>query len=307
MVATSAHRARTGCYNRRFALLLMAPALVFYTVFLILPLLGTVVIGFTDWTGISFATLRFTGLENFVKMAGDQFFWISLRNSFLFVVFCLVGQVGLALVFAIILESRVRHAELFRSIFLMPFVLSLVVVGILFTFILDPTIGIIDALLRAVGLSGPPYGWLGTRTLNVFVVIAVHIWRNFGFTTFLLIAGLHAVPRELHEAARLDGATPWQLATRVTVPLIREVLAVVAVITAIDAMRVFDLIYVLTTGGPFHGSETVVTYIYQLGLGTARTQHGYATAIALVLTIIIAAMSVLQFAVARAGIVAVEP
>lgn len=136
---------------------------------------------------------------------------------------------------------------------------------------LDPTLGIVDGLLRSIGLDRPKFGWLGTTTLNVFVVIAVHIWRNFGFTMFLLIAGLRAVPRELQESARLDGATSWQLVTRVTIPLICEVLVVVSAITAIDAMRVFDLVYVLTDGGPFHSSETVVTYIYQLGLGTART------------------------------------
>ena len=179
--------------------------------------------------------------------------------------------------------------------------ISLVVVGILFNFILDPTLGIVDFLLRAIGLDGPKYGWLGTTTLNVFVVIAVHIWRDFGFTMFLLIAGLQAIPRELQESARLDGASPWQLSTRITIPLLREVLVVAAVITSIGAMRVFDLVYTLTGGGPFHSSETVVTYIYQLGLGTARTQHGYATAIALVLVLIILGMSTLQFSLARAG------
>lgn len=290
-----------GSYQRRFALLLTIPALFFYTIFLILPLLGTVVIGFTDWSGISFATLKFTGTANFVQMARDQFFWGALRNSFLFVICCLIFQVGIALLFAIILESGPRFATWFRSIFFVPFVLSLVVVGILFNFILDPTLGIVDGFLRAIGLNGPKFGWLGTRTLNVFVVIGVHIWRNFGFTMFLLIAGLQAIARELQESARLDGATPWQLATRVTIPLLREVLVVASVITAIDAMRVFDLVYTLTGGGPFHSSETVVTYIYQLGLGTARTQHGYATAIALVLTLLIIGMSALQFTIARVG------
>ncbi|MCY4089355.1 MAG: sugar ABC transporter permease [Caldilineaceae bacterium] len=292
---------RTGRYDGRFALLLIAPAFFFYTVFLILPLFGTVVIGFTDWTGINFATLRFTGLENFIQMAGDEFFWVALRNSFLFVICCLIFQVGFALLFAIILESGPRFARLFRSIFFVPFVISLVVVGILFNFLLDPTLGIVDILLRSIGLDGPKYGWLGTTTLNVFVVIAVHIWRDFGFTMFLLIAGLQAIPRELQESARLDGASPWQLSTRITIPLLREVLVVAAVITSISAMRVFDLVYTLTGGGPYHSSETVVTYIYQLGLGGARTQHGYATAIALVLVLIILAMSTLQFSLARAG------
>ena len=292
---------RTGRYDGRFALLLIAPAFFFYTVFLVLPLFGTVVIGFTDWTGINFATLRFTGLENFIQMAGDEFFWVALRNSFLFVICCLIFQVGIALLFAIILESGPRFARLFRSIFFVPFVISLVVVGILFNFLLDPTLGIVDILLRSIGLDGPKYGWLGTTTLNVFVVIAVHIWRDFGFTMFLLIAGLQAIPLELQESARLDGASPWQLSTRITIPLLREVLVVAAVITSISAMRVFDLVYTLTGGGPYHSSETVVTYIYQLGLGGARTQHGYATAIALVLVLIILAMSTLQFSLARAG------
>ena len=291
----------TGRYDGRFALFLIAPAFFFYTVFLILPLIGTVVIGFTDWTGISFSTLRFTGLENFIQMAGDEFFWGAFRNSFLFVVCCLLFQVGVALFFAIILESGPRYAKWFRSIFFVPFVISLVVIGILFNFLLDPTIGIVDILLRAVGLEGPKFGWLGTTTLNVFVVIAVHIWRNFGFTMFLLIAGLQAIPRELQESARLDGATSWQLTTKITVPLLREVLVVASVITSIDAMRVFDLVYSLTGGGPYHSSETVVTYIYQLGLGGARTQHGYATAIALVLVLVIIGMSIIQFTLARAG------
>lgn len=285
----------------RFAYILMAPALFFYTLFLILPMLGTVVISFTDWTGINFATMRFNGLENFRAMANDPFFWKALKDSFLFVAFSLTLELGLALIVALLLESGIRLSGWFRGIYFVPSVLSLVVIGLLFSFILDPTIGIVDILLRRVGLNSPAFGWLGTPGVNIYVVIAAHIWRQFGFTMFLLIAGLQAVPRELQEAARLDGATPWQLTTRVTIPLIRDVLVVAALLTSVSAMRVFDLVYVMTQGGPYHASETVVTYVYDLGLGTGRTQQGYATAIAFVLMLLIMGMSGLQLWLTRAG------
>ncbi len=287
--------------HRGFALALMTPALLFYTLFLILPTLGTVVISFTDWTGISFDTIRFNGFDNFIAMAQDPFFWKALQNSFLFVVFALVFQVGLAFITALLLESNLRLAEWFRSIFLVPSVLSLIVIGLLFSFILDPTIGIVDNVLHRIGLHSPAFGWLGTPGVNIYVVIAIHIWREFGFTMFLLVAGLQALPRELLEAARLDGATPWQLTTRIIIPLIKDVLGVAVLLTSISALRVFDLVYATTQGGPYHASETLVSYVYQLGLGTTETRQGYATAIALILMIIIIAISVLQLRLTKFG------
>ncbi len=297
-------RVKTRSRNRRhtgFVLALLAPALLFYTLFLIVPTLGTVIISFTDWTGISFDTLRFNGLDNFVAMAQDPFFWKALQNSFLFVVFALVFQVGLAFIAALLVESNMRFAEWFRSIFLVPSVLSLIVIGLLFSFILDPTIGIVDTLLHRVGLHGPAFGWLGTPGVNIYVVIAIHIWREFGFTMFLLIAGLQALPHELLEAARLDGATPWQLITRIIIPLLKQILAVAVLLASISAMRVFDLVYATTQGGPYHASETIVSYVYQLGLGTTETRQGYATAIAFVLMLIIMMMSALQLWFTRFG------
>lgn len=291
-----------GALRRRrsgFALLLLAPALLFYTTFLILPMLGTVVISFTEWTGLNFATMRFNGLDNFSRMLGDQFFWKALQNTFLFVFFALMCEFGLALLLALLLESKVRFAEFFRGVFFIPSVLSLTVIGLLFSFILDPSLGIVDPLLRTIGLQGPALGWLGTPGVNLGVVIAVHIWRGFGFTMFLLIAGLQSVPRELQEAARLDGATPWQLTTRVTLPLIADVLIISAMLAMISAMRVFDLTYVMTRGGPYHSSETVITYVYDLGLGSGRTQQGYATAISFVLLLLIIGMSGFQLWLTR--------
>lgn len=285
--------------NSSFALWLVMPALFFYTLFLIVPMLGTVVISFTEWSGINFATARFNGLDNFSRMLGDQFFWKALRNTFYFAFFTLTLEFGLALLTAILLESNVRFAEVFRGIFFVPSVLSLTVIGLLFSFILDPTLGILDRFLRAVGLEGPALGWLGTPGVNLGVVIAVHIWRHFGFTMFLIIAGLQSVSRELQEAARLDGATPWQLTTRITLPLITDVLIIAAVLSTITAMRVFDLVYVMTRGGPYHASETVITYIYDLGLGSGRTQQGYATAISFVLMVLILAISALQLWLTR--------
>lgn len=290
----SIHRRYTG-----FALLLLAPARFFYVVFLIIPMLSTVVISFTEWTGINFATIRFNGIDNFTRMAADPFFWTALRNTFTFVVFALTIELGLALMTALLLESDMRFAELFRGIFFVPSVLSLTVIGLLFSFILDPTIGILDIFLRSIGVSTPAFGWLGTPGTNLLVVIGVHIWRQFGFTMFLLIAGLQSVPRELQEAARLDGATPWQLTTRITLPLIKDVLIITAVLSTISAMRVFDLMYVMTRGGPYHTSETVITYVYFLGLGGGRNQQGYATAISFVLMMIIMGISVLQLWLTR--------
>lgn len=297
-VAKAKKRGTLGQSTRRryttFALLMMAPALFFYTIFLIIPMLATVAISFTEWSGINFATIRFNGLDNFVQMANDPFFWTALRNTFTFVFFALTVEFGLALITAILLESNMRFAELFRGVYFVPSVLSLTVIGLLFGFILDPTIGLVDPFLKSIGLHGPSLGWLGTPGVNLFVVIGVHIWRQFGFTMFLVIAGLQSVPGELQEAARLDGATPWQLTTRITLPLIKDVLIIAAVLSMISAMRVFDLMYVMTRGGPYHASETMITYVYALGMGGIRTQQGYATAISLVLMILIMTASAVQ-------------
>jgi multiple sugar transport system permease protein len=282
-----------------FPYLLLLPALFFYTIFLILPLLGTIVISFTEWSGLNFATMKFIGFDNFIRMANDPFFWKALFNSSLFVVCALIFEVGLGLLLAILLESKLRGSEFFRGVFLLPSILSMVVIGLLFGFIFDPSLGLIDLLLNKVGLDGPKLGWLGTPVINVYVTIAVHIWRAFGFTMFLLIAGLQSIPSELTEAARLDGASPWELTTKITIPLIKPVLVVTAMLSSISAMRVFDLVYVMTGGGPYYASETVVTYSYQLGLGTVGNQFGYSTAIAFVLLLIIMGMSFLQLYLTR--------
>ncbi len=301
-VAPSPKKSLTPAADRRyrgFALVLIAPALFFYTVFLIVPMLSTIIISFTEWSGLNFATIKFNGLDNFAQMVNDQFFWTALGNTFLFVIFVLTIEFALALLTAVLLDSNLRFAELFRGIFFVPSVLSLTVIGLLFGFILDPTIGILDLFLKSIGVPSPAFGWLGTPTVNLFVVIGVHIWQHFGFSMFLITAGLQSVPRELLEAARLDGASPWILTTRVTLPLITDVLIIVAVLSTISAMRVFDLVYVMTRGGPYHTSETVITYVYNLGLGGGRTRQGYATAISLVVMLLIMGISLLQLWLVR--------
>jgi ABC-type sugar transport system permease subunit len=256
-------------------------------------------IGFTDWNGISAQTIKWIGLGNYIELFSDNFFWISLKNNLIIVGGSVLLQLTLALLLAVILDSGLKGAEIFRTVFFIPTVLSFIVVGLLFSLLLSPTVGIVNPLLVKLGLGSWQHQWLGDKETALFTVMIVNIWKEFGFSVFLFLAGLQTIPKEVYEAARVDGAGPWRNLFSITLPLLKEVTIVVVILAVNQAFLVFDLIYVMTSGGPYHASEVLATYMYSRAFTSGRM--GYGTAIAEVLFVIVFVVTIIQLRVTRAG------
>lgn len=267
--------------------LLVAPALLFYSVFWVLPLFGAAGISLTHWDGIAASTMRFAGLENYRMLATDPIFWSSLGNNLIFVMAALVLIVGTALVIALILNARPWGHATLATILFMPIVLSNVLVGLLFTLLLSPTSGIFGSGVQ----------WLGDPDTALWSVLAAYVWRDLGFSVLLILAGLQAVQKDLVDAARIDGAGPFGIIRHVALPSIRQVLIVVSVLAVTNAFLLFDLVIVMTGGGPYHASQVLATYMYNQGF--TRGALGYGSAIAIALFLIVLAVTGLQLHLTR--------
>jgi ABC-type sugar transport system permease subunit len=291
--ATRLSRRRISTKRSLTAYLLLLPGLVFYIPFHFLPILAVIYFSFVDWKGYSLATIRWAGLENYAKLVNDRFFWGALQHNIQFVVVVVIVQTALALFLALILEQKFHLSTFFRGVYFMPTVLSLVVVGILFSFILSPSRGLLNVFLSNIGLKNVQPVWLGNPGLALYVLMAVHIWKDFGLSMFLFIAGLEAIPGELFDAAKVDGATPWDIVWRIIIPLLRETTTVVVILITIVCFKLFDLIVVMTGGGPFFATEVLSVRMYFQTFKFSRV--GYGSSIAVVLFAITFGVSAVQF------------
>ena len=291
----SPHRHRSASARRRnlTAYLLLLPGLIFYVPFHFVPILSVFFFSLFKWKGYSFATMKWNGLGNYVSLLDDRFFWGALKNNIKFVIIVIVVQTAFALAMALILEQKFHLSTFFRGVYFMPTVLSLVVVGILFSLILSPSQGLVNMLLRNIGLENVQPVWLGDPTLAFYVLVFVHIWKDFGLSMFIFIAGLEAIPEELFDAAKVDGASPWNVIWRIIIPLLRETTTAVVVLITVTCFKLFDLVIVMTGGGPFFATEVLSVRMYFQAFKHSRM--GYGSAYAVVLFLITFAVSGVQF------------
>lgn len=271
---------------------LITPALLAFVLFMAIPMLLTLVLSLFNWTGISLGSLDFAGLDNYRKLFADQQFWGALQNNVLFILLGMTGAVALGMFLAVRLERAVPGSSFFRGLFFMPTVLSTVVIAIVFTFLLSPVFGIVTPILKFVGIEFKQ-GLLGDPNTALYTIIAVEIWRAFGFAMFLFVAGLKGLDHNLIEAARLDGANDFQIFWRITFPILRPVTLLVATLVGIQTLKLFDLVYVMTGGGPQHASEVLTTFSYSEAFNYNNV--GYGSAIAVMLLVITFLLTILRF------------
>jgi raffinose/stachyose/melibiose transport system permease protein len=276
---------------------MLAPALLLCGIFIFIPAVLAVIGSFYSF-GLTSKNWTFEGAGNYVRALNDPIFWVALRNNVIIVLGSVVLQVGIGCILAAILDRGIPTGRtFFRTIIFMPMVVSAVAVALIWLIILDPNIGILNAIVKSMGLTPPSRGWLGDPDISIYVVLVVAAWQYTGFMMVLILAGLQGIPRELYEAAAIDGATGLRAFWHITLPSVRNVLIVAVLITTIGGFKVFDFIYVLTQGGPANATQVLGTYIYLQAFNL--TNMGYANAIAVVLLVIAVVLGWLQLKVSR--------
>lgn len=276
------------------AWLFAGPSLLLLTVFIVYPVFQSFWYSLHDWR-IGATSQTWLGAGNYRTLLSDERFWNALRVTSVFAVVSVVAQMvlGYAAATALLRDSLLNR--LVRSVFFFPTIVSLASIGLVWRFLLDPSIGFVGGLTAAVGAD--PVSWLQDPALALPTVIFVSVWKNLGFTMIILLAGLKAVPAHLYEAAHLDGASPRQLTWHVTLPSIRPTLLFTTMILTIQSLQVFDLVYVMTAGGPLFATDTLVTMMFREGF--ENFDIGYASAIAWVLFGLIMLLSALQLRLFR--------
>lgn len=274
------------------------PAVILLLVFVYYPVVENVRLSFFSWNAFS-RRPRFVGLKNYQLMFGDQVFWTALLNNVLYAVISLVFQVGFALVLASVLEQFV-HQRLrgwLRTVYFIPATISITVAGILFSFIYNPQIGLLNRLLETVGLGQFAHAWLGDQSTAMFSIIAMSQWQSIGYTTVLLVVAIQRIPKEYFEAARIDGAGAWHVFRNVTVPLVREMTTLLVILTISGAFLVFNEVMVMTAGGPDNSTQVLGTWLYQKAF--LQDQMGYASAVGTVIFVITFGIAIVQILVSR--------
>jgi raffinose/stachyose/melibiose transport system permease protein len=259
-------------------------ALLLFGVFVLLPSVLGLGFAFTDWNSYS-TDVNWVGLDNFAAIFDPSSNYFSaIQNTVLFTVATIALKTVLGLALAVLLTSGVRRLSyLYRALIYLPAVLPMVAVGIVFKSILNPDDGMLNLALRSVGLGVLAQQWLTDISLAIWSVIGVDTWKGAGYIMVILIAGLLVIPRDFYEAASLDGASSWQAFRYITLPLLRPVLAVTTVLNLLYGLRVFDIVYVLTNGGPGYATSTVYTTVFDsFSLG----QYGVATALSSVFVVV---------------------
>lgn len=285
-------RHRLNVARRRgyfFGYLLLIPPFVFYAWFILLPLFQTAYFSMTDWNGVSIDK-RWIGLANFRRMLGDELFWGAFRQTAIWVFVGTIVELVLSLALAMFVWNRPRGFLVFRTIYFMPLVLPAVVVGIVWVWIYSPVFGILNRSLETVGLANLAIGWLGEPGVALYAVLAASIWSHLGLSFVIFVAALQNVDHELLDAAKIDGGNAWQRFRFVVVPQISNAITLVGVLLLVHGLQGFDLVWVMTNGGPNHSTELLATYAYEKAF--VENEAGYGSALSLVLATLALMVSV---------------
>lgn len=270
----------------------LAPALLVYSVFVLWPILNSFYYSTLDWNGIG--TPVQIGLANFQELIGDRNAWSALWHNFILIVTSLVIQLPMGLALALLLLTGLRGAKVLRTIYFLPLLMSTVAIGILWASIYNPTFGAVNRGLRAVGLDALTQPWLGQSTTALAAVIVVICWQFIPFYMILYRAGLTSIPEEVNEAAIVDGASGGSRFRFVTLPLLQGTTRTAILLSVVGSLRYFDLIWVMTRGGPGGATEVLATYMYRQAFSSSRLGYGSAVAVALFLVAMVVTVVVLS-------------
>lgn len=269
--------------SKRNVVLMMVPTIVLYCIYIISPIFISVFYSFTKYSGIGKPI--FTGLSNYERLLHNNIFLNAVKNSLVIMAVCMVVLVTLSFLTAVLLNTRkVKGSTASKAILFSPSIMAPIVVGIIWTFIFDPSFGCLNAFLDLLGLGMLKRQWIGGISLTPISVAVVYCWQQLGYMTTIFIAGLKMVPEELYESAMIDGAGVWQRMRYITMPMIKSTFSIVIVLVMNGSLKIFEVVLQLTNGGPNHYSETMVTYSYNTTF--IDGEFGYGMAMAVVIFII---------------------
>ncbi len=278
--------------RRKWTFLFAIIPLTVYIVIVIIPLLSSFYYSFTDWNGFR-QTYNFVGLDNFTKIFSDKLFANAIENTLIWMIAALILPVGGGLILALMLNEEVKGAKFYKSLFYLPICLSLAVVGQVWIWIYMPNWGLINTTLRALQLDSLTLAWLANPKTALIAVIIAWSWSQIGLSMVIFLAGLTSIPTELTEAAEVDGASYMKVLRHIVVPLLSPATTVVIALMIINSLKSFDVVYMMTQGGPFHTTDTLAMFMFNETF--KKYYMGYGSAIAVVLFMIAMVIIVIYF------------
>jgi raffinose/stachyose/melibiose transport system permease protein len=252
----------------------MLPALIIYIGLALIPIAMSFYYSFYDWNGLS--AMTFIGLDNYISILKDRVFWGGVKNNLFMMVTGILGQLPVGLFFALLLNRSLKGIKFYRSTLFLPVIISAVIVSLIWSMVYGTESGLINNILKNVGLDSWKQNWLGSKPWGMISVSITYLWQNYGFYMVIFLAGLQNIPEEVKEAAVMDGANSWKRFWFVTLPMLKETIWVTLIFSISNSFKIFDLIYVMTAGGPAHNTEVMTIYMYtnafnnmSFGLGSA--------------------------------------
>jgi raffinose/stachyose/melibiose transport system permease protein len=278
-------------------ILFLLPTLAFMGVFVVWPIINSFQLSFLQWNGIN-PTRTFIGLQNWTRLLQDPIFWKSLGNNLIIVVLSIAIQIPIAMLLAIMIErSRGFLIRVFKTVYFFPMLMSSVAIGILFKYIYDPTFGLVNETLERMGFTSLTQAWLGDPKYALLAVVLVICWQFIPFYMILFHAALNNIPGELKDAALIDGANDARYYRHIALPMVMGTVRTAILLSLIGSLKYFDLIWVMTQGGPNHASELMATYMYKMAFPSF--QVGYGSAVASAMFIIVMLISIATLTLSR--------
>ncbi len=262
--------------KRKYKIGLLIPTLLVYSVFIVIPIIIAVGYSFTKYSGIGKA--RFYGLSNYIRLFSDKVFWISLKNTMIIFVLAFVLLLTISFLVALLLNNRLAGADFSKALVFSPAIIAPIIVGIIWVYILDPNIGIINNVLDAIGASSLKHKWIGGEVFSPYSIAVIYFWQQLGYLVTIFIAGLKMIPGDVLEAAQIDGASGVQKVRYVIIPMMRTTISTVSVLIITGVFKIFEIVQQTTGGGPNHLSETLVTYSYSMTFSSS--DYGYGMSLA---------------------------
>lgn len=270
--------------------LFLLPNFAGFFIFMAIPIIMGLIISFTDYNG--FHQFNFVGLRNYAEMFQDEYFRVSLGNNLLYTLVTVPGTITVSLFLAVAVNQGIKGSSLFKTMFFLPNISSMVAVGIVWSMLFNPVSGPINNVLRSLGVANPPM-WISATSSALWSVILVAIWKQSGYYMVILLAGLQSIPSQLYEAASIDGAGALKKFFKITLPMLSPTMFMVMVLCIIQSFQVFDLVNIMTQGGPGRSTNVLVFRIYEEGF--QKLQFGYASAMAYFLFLIVLIVTLIQF------------